>query len=325
MRTTESGFEPYAWERLNPYTTCMNGSILPSSEGFRDGDRSYNDPRIGTPHYDARSISKGSITMEYKYVLTEKRDGVYILALNRPEKRNALCSEMWADIAHALVEFENDDESRVLVITNKGPCFCAGSDLEELAAGTNHPPEGFERNGFATITGYDLKKPVIAAIEGYCMGGGTEIVMSVDLAVASSNSTFGLPEVKRGLLATGGAAFLKLGRAIPVKFAMELLLTGDPIDAQTAQSWGMVNHVVEPGCALDAALELASRIAANAPIAVAESKRLLYQCMDKPWMREGNLAWDANLFADREIKKTEDAHEGEVAFAEKRAPVWKNR
>lgn len=263
--------------------------------------------------------------MAYRYILTERRDGAFILTFNRPEKRNALNSEMWAEIAQALEEFDSDQESRVLIITNNGPCFCAGSDLKDIAAGTHHPPAGHERDGFATICGRYCEKPVIAAIEGYCMGGGTEILMAVDLAIASSDATFGLPEVKRGLLAAGGGSFLRLGRALPTKFAMEMLLTGDPVDAQTALSWGMVNHVVEPGKTLDAALELAGRIGRNAPIAIARSKRLLYECMDKGWLKDGNLAWDAVIAEDLRIKQTEDAQEGSRAFAEKRPAQWHNR
>lgn len=263
--------------------------------------------------------------MAYEFILTERRGGTFVMTLNRPEKRNALNSEMWAEIAQALQDFEADDDARVLVITNNGPCFCAGSDLKAISDGTYHAPKGMEDYGFATICGYYCTKPVIAAIEGYCMGGGTEILMAVDLAVCSSDAVFGLPEVKRGLLAAGGGSFLRLGRSIPVKFAMEMLLTGDPVDAQTALSWGMVNHVAEPGHALDAALELAERIEKNAPIAVARSKRLLYECMDKGWLKDGNLAWDAVLAADPRIKETEDAKEGAAAFAEKRTPHWKNR
>lgn len=263
--------------------------------------------------------------MDYRYLLTERRDSVFILTLNRPDKRNALNSEMWAEIASALDAFDRDDASRVMVITNNGPCFCAGSDLKDIAAGTYHAPAGHERDGFAAICGHYSEKPIIAAVEGYCMGGGTEILMAVDLAIASSDATFGLPEVKRGLMAAGGGSFLRLGRALPTKFAMEMLLTGDPIDAQTALSWGMVNHVVEPGKTLDAALDLARRISRNAPISVARSKRLLYECMDKGWLKDGNLAWDALLAEDALIKQTEDAHEGSQAFAEKREPHWRNR
>lgn len=263
--------------------------------------------------------------MNYQYILTERREGAFILTLNRIEKRNALNADMWQEITDALDAFDADDESRVLILTNNGPCFCAGSDLKDIANGTYHAPAGHERDGFATICGRYVDKPVIAAIEGYCMGGGTEIVMAVDLAIASSDATFGLPEVKRGLLAAGGGSFLRLGRGLPTKFAMEMLLTGDPVDAQTALSWGMVNHVVEPGKTLDAALDLARRINKNAPIAVARSKRLLYECMDKGWLKDGNLAWDAVLAEDLRIKQTEDAQEGAQAFAEKRAPHWSNR
>jgi crotonobetainyl-CoA hydratase len=263
--------------------------------------------------------------MAYEYILTERRGHVFVLTLNRPEKRNALNSAMWAEIADAIEAFDADDDARVLVMTNNGPCFCAGSDLKEIAAGTLHAPAGHEMDGFATICGHYCEKPVIVAVEGMCMGGGTEIVMAADLAVASSDATFGLPEVKRGLMASGGGSFLRLGRAFPTKFAMEMVLTGDAVDAQTALSWGMINHVAEPGHALDKALELAERIAANAPIAVRRSKRMLYDCMNQPWLAQDNLAWDACLASDARIQQTEDAQEGARAFAEKREPHWQNR
>lgn len=263
--------------------------------------------------------------MNYELVLTEKRDGVFILTLNRPEKRNALNTRMWAEIADALERFEADEESRVLIITNNGPCFCAGSDLKEINAGTYHPPAGHEKDGFATITGYYCSKPVIAAVNGMCMGGGAEILLACDLAVISSDCIIGYPEVKRNLLAAGGAALLRQAQAIPVKFALELLLTGENIDAETALRWGMANRIAEPGKVLDEALALAQAIARNAPIAVRETKRLVYQCMNQNWLKAGSLAWDAIMEADLAIKRTEDAEEGTAAFAEKRDPVWKNR
>lgn len=263
--------------------------------------------------------------MPYQYLLMEKRDGVFILTLNRPEKRNALNSEMWAELADALKRFDADDESLVMVLTNAGNCFCAGSDLKALAAGTYHPPAGHERDGFATITGRYCTKPIIAAVNGICMGGGAEIVLACDLAVLSADCVIGYPEVKRSLLAAGGAALLRQAQAIPVKFAMELLLTGEDIDAQTAVRWGLANRVAEPGKVLDEALELAYAIARNAPIAVRQTKRLVYECLNAGWLREGNPAWETIMDADLAIKETEDAHEGEMAFAEKRDPVWKNR
>jgi enoyl-CoA hydratase/carnithine racemase len=189
--------------------------------------------------------------MSYEFILTEKRNGVFILTLNRPEKRNALNTQMWAEIAQALEAFEADEDARALVITNNGPCFCAGSDLKEISNGTYHPPAGYEDQGFATITGHYIEKPVIAAVEGMCMGGGAEILLACDIGVLSSDCVIGYPEVKRGLVAGGGAALLRLAQAIPVKFALELLLTGQNIDAQTAVSWGMANHIAEPGHTLE--------------------------------------------------------------------------
>ena len=263
--------------------------------------------------------------MSYEFVRTEKRDAVFILTLNRPEKRNALNSQMWAEIAQAIEEFEADEDARALVITNNGPCFCAGSDLKEISTGAYHPPTGYEDQGFATITGHYIEKPVIAAVEGMCMGGGAEILLACDIGVLSSDCIIGYPEVKRGLVAGGGAALLRLAQAIPVKFALELLLTGESIDAETAVRWGMANHIAEPGKTLERALGIANAIAANGPIAVRLSKRQVYENLDRGWLREGNPGWDAAMAADMGIKQTEDAHEGSTAFAEKRPPIWKNR
>ena len=262
--------------------------------------------------------------MSYEIILTEKQDGVFILTLNRPEKRNALNSELWAEIAQAIEEFDADDDSRVLIVTNNGPCFCAGSDLKAIDAGTYHPPAGHEDDGFATITGHYISKPVIAAVEGLCMGGGAEILLACDIGVISRDCIIGYPEVKRGLLAAGGAALLRQARAIPVKFAMELLLTGDSIDAQTAVAWGLANHIAEPGRTLDKALEIAAAIAANGPVAIRRTKRLVYETMNQGWLKENNPGWDAVIAADPAIKETEDAKEGTRAFAEKRPPVWRN-
>jgi enoyl-CoA hydratase/carnithine racemase len=263
--------------------------------------------------------------MSYEFILTEKRNGVFILTLNRPEKRNALNTQMWAEIAQALEAFEADEDARALVITNNGPCFCAGSDLKEISNGTYHPPAGYEDQGFATITGHYIEKPVIAAVEGMCMGGGAEILLACDIGVLSSDCVIGYPEVKRGLVAGGGAALLRLAQAIPVKFALELLLTGQNIDAQTAVSWGMANHIAEPGHTLERALQIAEAIAANGPVAVRLTKRQVYENLDRGWLRENNPGWDAAMAADMNIKQTEDAHEGSTAFAEKRPPIWKNR
>lgn len=263
--------------------------------------------------------------MAYEFIRTERRDGAFILTLDRPEKRNALNTQMWSEIASAIREFEADDASLALIITNTGPCFCAGSDLKEIDAGTYHAPEGHENDGFATITGHYVEKPVIAAVNGMCMGGGAEILLACDIAVLSSDCVIGYPEVKRGLLAAGGAALLRLAQAIPVKYAMELLLTGENIDAETAVRWGLANHVAKPGETLDKALEIARAIAANGPVSVRQTKRLVYEFLNSDWLKEGNPDWDRVIAADHAIKLTEDAQEGAAAFSQKRAPVWKNR
>lgn len=263
--------------------------------------------------------------MAYEYILTEKRDGAFILTLNRPEKRNALNSQMWAEIAQAIEEFEADDESLVLVLTNNGPCFCAGSDLKAIDAGTYHPPAGHEDDGFATITGHYVEKPVIAAVNGLCVGGGAEILLACDLAVISSDCVISYPEAKRGLMAAGGGALLRQAQAIPLKFAMEMLLTGDTVDAETAVRWGLANRVAEPGTVLDEALKLAAPIIASGPVAIRRTKRFIYEHINGGWVKEGNPAWAEVIAADLAIKDTEDAKEGANAFAQKRSPAWKNR
>ncbi|MDO4400793.1 MAG: enoyl-CoA hydratase-related protein [Coriobacteriia bacterium] len=263
--------------------------------------------------------------MSYIYIDTEMRDGIFILTLNRPDKRNALNTQMWLEITQAIEEFEAQDDARVLVITNNGPCFCAGSDLKEISTGEYHPPIGHEDEGFATITGHYIDKPVIAAVEGMCMGGGAEILLACDMGVISSDCIIGYPEVKRGLVAGGGAGILRLAQAIPVKYALELLLTGDNIDAETAVRWGLANRIAEPGHVLDEALVLARAIARNAPIAVRLTKKTVYENLNESWLRGRGAGWDAALNADISIKETEDAHEGSTAFAEKRTPEWKNR
>lgn len=262
--------------------------------------------------------------MAYETILTEKRDKVFILTFNRPKQRNALSTQMWAEIADAFEAFEHDDDSLVMVLTNTGTCFCAGSDIKEIDAGTYHAPRGHEDYGFATITGRYCKKPIISAINGIAVGGGAELLLASDLAVISSDGRIGFPEPSIGLLAAGGGGLLKIGRSIPLKFAAEMILTGDPIDAATALEWGLVNRVVEGDSVLDCALELARAIAKNGPIAIERSKFLLYDSLDKSYLNQAD-GWRMMLEADRDIKHTEDAEEGTRAFAEKREPHWQHR
>ncbi|MCD4533014.1 crotonase/enoyl-CoA hydratase family protein [Nocardioides sp. cx-169] len=250
-------------------------------------------------------------------VLVERRDGVVVITINRPEARNAVDGETARRIAAAVDELDADDALRVGVLTGAGGSFCAGMDLKAFLRGDSPAIEG---RGFAGITLTPPRKPLIAAVEGAAMAGGFELMLACDLVVAGAGSRFGVPEVKRALVAGGGAALL-LPRRIPFTIAMELLLTGDPIPADRAAALGLVNRVVPDGSALDGALDLASAIAANGPLAVAATKQIARAQADwtvtEGWERQRGLY--APVFA------SEDAREGATAFAEKRQPVWKGR
>ncbi|HJF65966.1 MAG TPA: enoyl-CoA hydratase/isomerase family protein [Slackia equolifaciens] len=262
--------------------------------------------------------------MAYETIITETRGNVLLLTLNRPEVRNALNSKMWEELCDAIDDFDRDDSLAVMVITNTGKCFCSGTDLKELARGEYHPPRGREDWGFAGMTRHYVSKPVIAAVNGIAVGGGAEMVVAADLALISDDGKIGFPEIKHSLLATGGGALLRMGRSMYTKRAMELVLTGDAIDARTALEWGLVNHVVPAEELVDRAIELAERIAKNGPIAIRMTKLALYDCMDKSFLPATD-GWRMMADFDAAIKRTEDSKEGERAFAEKREPVWKNR
>lgn len=257
-------------------------------------------------------------------VITEEHDGIFIVTLNRPEARNALNAQLWRELCDAVEAFEDNDELAVMIMTNTGTCFCAGSDLKEIAQGTYGPPPYHEEWGFAGMTRRYVKKPIIAAVNGIAVGGGAEMVVAADLALITEDGAIGFPEIKHSLLATGGGALLRMGRAIHTKRAMELLLTGDSIDAKTALDWGLVNYVTPKDELMHQALELARRIAVNGPIAVRMTKLALYDCMDKSFISASD-GWRMMSEFDAAIKRTEDSREGELAFAEKRTPHWKNR
>ncbi len=203
------------------------------------------------------------------------------------------------------------------VLTGAGKGFCAGMDLKAFVAGERPHVEG---RGFAGITQRSADKPLIAAIEGFAVAGGLEVALACDLIVAARGARLGIPEVKRSLVAAGGA-LLRLPRALPRNVAMELALTGDPIEAERAYELGLVNRLANPGQALQAALELAETIAANGPLALAATKRTMVEAADWP---------DAEFFQrQREITDpvfaSEDAREGATAFAERRDPIWQGR
>ena len=250
-------------------------------------------------------------------VLTEQRDDVLLVTLNRPDQRNAVNAAVAEGIAAALDELDATAELRVGILTGAGKGFCAGMDLKAFVAGER--PHVGDR-GFAGITQRAAEKPLIAAIEGFAVAGGLEVALSCDLIVAARGARLGIPEVKRGLVAAAGA-LLRLPQRIPYHVAMELALTGEPIMAERATELGLVNRLAEPGEALDTAFELARQIAANGPLALAASKRILVEApgwsRDEMWTRQGEIAGPAIA--------SEDAREGSRAFAEKRPPVWRGR
>jgi enoyl-CoA hydratase len=250
-------------------------------------------------------------------VLTERRQRVLVITLNRPDQRNAVNAAVAEGIAAALDELDADRELSIGVLTGAGKGFCAGMDLKAFVAG--EIPRVGDR-GFAGIVRRSAAKPLIAAVEGFAVAGGLEIALACDLIVAARGARLGIPEVKRSLVASGGA-LLRLPRTLPRNVAMELALTGEPIGAERGYELGLVNRLAEPGGALDAALELADRIAENGPLAVAASKRILTEAAD--WQ-------DAEFFERQEtiagpVYGSQDAREGATAFAERRSPVWKGR
>ena len=250
-------------------------------------------------------------------VLTERRGRTLVITLNRPDARNAVNSALAHGVAAALDELDSDDELSIGLLTGAGNGFCAGMDLKAFVAGESPYVDG---RGFAGIAQRASDKPVIAAIEGFAVAGGLEVALACDLIVAAKGAKLGIPEVKRSLVAAGGA-LLRLPKRIPYHVAMELALTGDPISAERGAELGLVNRVAEPGGALDAALELADAIAKNGPLALIASKRILLEepgwSEDEKWQKQGEISGP--------VFGSEDAREGATAFAEKREPEWKGR
>jgi enoyl-CoA hydratase len=250
-------------------------------------------------------------------VLTERRDGVLIITINRPEARNAVNAGVAQGMAAAMDELDGDDELRVGIVTGAGGYFSAGMDLKAFVKGES--PYAGDR-GFAGITQRAARKPLIAAVEGFALAGGFEVALSCDLIVAASDARFGIPEVKRSLVA-GGGALIRLPKRIPYHVAMELALTGDPISAERAYDVGVVNRIADPGAAVDVALELAAAIEKNAPLALIASKQIVQRAPD--WTEEE--AWAKQGEISGPVFVSEDAREGATAFAEKREPVWRGR
>ena len=249
----------------------------------------------------------------------EARGRVALITINRPEARNAVNGAVASGLQDAVERLEADPELWIGVIAGNGPAFSAGADLKEIAAGRHHTL-ATERGGFAGITRLDRTKPLIAAVDGPALAGGCEIVLTCDMVVASANASFGIPEVKRSLIAGAGGLF-RLARTLPRNVALELALTGDPIPAERAHALGLVNVLCAPGEAVAEALSLAERVCANAPVAVQLSREIVLA---------GTLASDAEAWritdeATRRVMATEDFNEGPRAFIEKREPVWVGR
>ena len=248
-------------------------------------------------------------------VLTEVDGGIAVITINRPEARNAVNGEVARGIAAAVDEFDGAGGVRVLIITGAGGTFSAGMDLKGFLAGDAPVVAG---RGFGGIAERPPVKPVIAAVEGYALAGGFELALSCDLIVASDTAKFGLPEVRRGLVA-GAGGLLRLPRRVPYHLAMEIALTGEHFTAERLQQAGLVSRVVGVGEALAGARELAARVARGAPLAVAASKRVIVESAD--WASGDAFALQGEVIGP--VFLSADAMEGAAAFAEKRAPVWR--
>ena len=250
-------------------------------------------------------------------VLREERNGILVITINRPHVRNAVNRAVSYGVCEAVDDLDRRDDLHIGILTGAGGNFCAGMDLKAFLAGEVTRVEG---RGILGIAVTPPRKPMIAAVEGYALAGGFEAVLACDLLVAANNAKFGLPEVKRGLAAAAGG-LMRLPRVIPQRIAMEMALTGDMFDAEQLAGYGLINRLVEPGKALEAALELAEKIAANAPLSVTASKRVIVEQRDWPL---------GEMYARQEaitghILKSTDAREGARAFAERRAPIWSGR
>ncbi|GAB3988125.1 crotonase/enoyl-CoA hydratase family protein [Actinoallomurus acanthiterrae] len=247
-------------------------------------------------------------------VLTEVDGGVAVITINRPEARNAVNGAVAQGIASAIDEFDARKDVSAYVLTGGGGTFCAGMDLKGFLTGDDPTKGG---RGFGGITERPPAKPIIAAVEGYALAGGFELALSCDMVVASSESKFGLPEVKRGLVA-GAGGLLRLPQRIPYHVALEIALTGDHYPAARLAELGLVNRVTEPGQAVQAAKELAAKVAANAPLALAATKRVIVESRD--WPSDEQFARQGEIIVP--VFASKDAMEGAAAFAEKRTPNW---
>jgi crotonobetainyl-CoA hydratase len=250
-------------------------------------------------------------------LLLDTEGPVRVLTLNRPHVRNAISSTLGAALHTAIVAADNDPDIRCIVITGAGDlAFCAGGDLKEMA-GKGGPDMAGDARVITRALRYRPAKPLLAAVNGLAFGGGLELVLACDLALSAAHATFALPEVRRGVLASGGG-LVNLPRLVGPRRALQVILTGAPIDATTALDWGLVNEVVPSGTELAATLALAHTIADNAPLSVRFSKKTAIAALTA----SRHDAWRLNDAAYRAVCRSPDALEGSRAFAERRAPVW---
>jgi enoyl-CoA hydratase len=248
----------------------------------------------------------------------ERRGAIALVTLNRPEARNAVSPEVSQTMATILDDVEADATLRAVVLTGRGEVFSAGADLKVVAQGNaNEIARG--KGGFAGIVTRDFPKPLIAAVNGAALAGGFEIVLSCDLVVAADTSRFGIPEVKRGLMAAAGG-LIRLPKRVPLAIALELAMTGDPIDAPRALQLGLVNRVVAADHVVDEAIALAERIGENSPAAVRASRQLVREAAE---LTEAE-GWKRTIELMTPVFESGDAIEGATAFAEKRPPVWRS-
>lgn len=250
-------------------------------------------------------------------VLTDSNDGVLTITINRPAQKNAVNRETAVQLAAALDRLDQDPTLSVGVLTGAGETFSAGMDLKAFANGETPILPG---RGFGGITQAVVRKPLIAAVEGWALGGGFEMALACDLIVAAGNAKFGLTEVKRGLIA-GEGGVIRLPERLPYHIAMKVLLTGEPISAAEANRYGLLSELTVAGGALAGAQDLARRVAVNAPLALAKVKQVVREVQGL----NDTGAFKVQHETAHSLLNTEDAHEGAVAFAEKRAPVWRGR
>jgi enoyl-CoA hydratase len=248
-------------------------------------------------------------------VSAEVDGGVAVITINRPQARNAVNEAVARGIAAAIDELDPRPDVVAMVLTGAGGTFCAGMDLKGFLAGENPAAGG---RGFGGITARPPVTPIVAAVEGYALAGGFEIALACDLIVASEQATFGLPEVTRGLVAAAGGLF-RLPRRVPYHLAMEIALTGGQVLAARLHQAGLISALVPAGEALGAARALAAKVAANAPLALAATKRIIVESADWPSAE----AFDRQNAIAGPVFTSADAREGAAAFAEKRPPVWR--